>query len=441
VISFWVRAGFTLVDRFYAAGLEAPDASQAAIGLTMPFEFLMIACWVGTSNGVTARLAAAMGAGEGRKVQQVLRATRAVVHALVAGFLVLAAAIWLLTPRMAEPLGLEADVAGQFRIYATVLLAGSAFTSFWSILPDSIVKAHQDTRSTMWAGLLSGATNIVLNTVFVFVFHWGILGIALSTVLGRLAGLAYARHRAAVHERARIASGRDTAPGTFDRPLRAILALSLPASITYVVMALESLAINGIVANTPDSTETLAAWSLFDGIARFLYMPPIAVGVALLPLTAHLWGERDCARIRRELTTALRACAIYAVLFVLPLSFVLGDPLARVLTDSEVAGAYTAMGMRLLAPTVLAVAPLFIYRSCFEGMAQPRPGLVISLIRAAVLVVPLSWAGSLLAPSYGEPPIAGIYAGYVVGSALATAGMALWVRRHLAREVARPAPV
>ena len=430
VVSFWVRAGFTLVDRFYAASIDLADASQAAIGLTMPFEFLMIACWVGTSNGLTARVAAAMGAREGRKIEQLVRATRRIVHGLVALFLLLAAGIWLGTPHA----GLAPDVAQQFRVYASVLLAGSAFTSFWSILPDSLVKAHHDTRSTMWAGLLSGGTNVVLNTVFVFVFHWGILGIALSTVIGRLAGLFYALGRAAHHERLRVERGEDTAPGVFEHPLRAIGVLAFPASITFVVLSLESLAINGIVVRLEPSTASLAAWSVFDGLVRFLTMPPIAVGVALLPLTARLWGSRDCDQIRLELRVALRATALYALVLVLPGSLLFGERLAEWLTDGAEAQRYAALGMAWMPAAVLAAAPLFLYRSSFEGMQRPRPGMVIGIVRAALLVVPLTWVGAHLAPEVGQPQIAGAYAGFVTGAALATGILALWVRRTLTRE-------
>ena len=68
-----------------------------------------------------------------------------------------------------------------------------AWTTFWSIIPDSLVKAHQDTRSTMWAGICTNVVNVGLNTYFLFVLDWGVFGIALSTVLGRIAGLIYAK--------------------------------------------------------------------------------------------------------------------------------------------------------------------------------------------------------------------------------------------------------
>ena len=62
VISFWMRAVVTFVDTIFAAFLG--DRAVAAIGLTVPLEFLMIAAWVGLSTGMTSALSRAMGAGE-----------------------------------------------------------------------------------------------------------------------------------------------------------------------------------------------------------------------------------------------------------------------------------------------------------------------------------------------------------------------------------------
>src|SRR3989442_2032083 len=68
VVSFWMRSLFTFVDTIYASTLG--DPSVAAIGLSLPFEFLMIAIWVGLSPGLTSNLARAMGANQPGKIEQ-----------------------------------------------------------------------------------------------------------------------------------------------------------------------------------------------------------------------------------------------------------------------------------------------------------------------------------------------------------------------------------
>ena len=77
VVSFVMRAAFTFVDTVYAALIG--DEAVAAIGLTVPFEFLMIAVWVGVSTGLTSGLSRAMGAREGRRIEQYQRVTWVIV--------------------------------------------------------------------------------------------------------------------------------------------------------------------------------------------------------------------------------------------------------------------------------------------------------------------------------------------------------------------------
>ena len=48
VISFWMRAAFALVDTIYAAHIG--DSAVASVGLTIPYEYLMIALWIGLST-------------------------------------------------------------------------------------------------------------------------------------------------------------------------------------------------------------------------------------------------------------------------------------------------------------------------------------------------------------------------------------------------------
>ena len=213
VVSFWMRAAVNLVDTVFAA--QVGDSAVAAIGLTLPFEFIMIAVWVGLSTGLTSGLSRAMGSGQGTQIEQYLRSSWRLVAAISPLFILLAAGVWT----FGQHLGLEETTARQFQIYGAVLIGGSAFTTFWSIIPDSLIKAHQDTRSTMWAGIITNLINVALNAVFVFVFEWGVFGIALSTVLGRIGGLAYALARARFHERRRIGAQEATPSESDPRPI------------------------------------------------------------------------------------------------------------------------------------------------------------------------------------------------------------------------------
>jgi len=430
ILSFWMRSLFTFVDTAYAATLG--DAAVAAIGLSIPLEFFMIACWVGVSTGLTSGLSRAMGARQGARIEQLLAVTRRIVWLLVPAFIALAAAVWF----WADHMGLDQEVARLFAIYASVLVGGSALTSFWSILPDSLVKAHQDTRTTMWAGIWSNAINLALNTLFLFVFHWGIFGIALSTILGRFGGLIYALRKAGQHEAARKASVLDTDPTLDPAPLRSIMSLAVPAALTYALMALESSLVNWLLSTQPQATSAIAAYGIYYRVLLFAAMPIIACSVAALPYVARRFGEGDIDSVRRGMRQVFLVATIYCVVIIAP-AFVLGGPaVARMLAESPVTAELTRGALMLAPLACLTLIPFQLYRPAFEGLQRGRPGLVVAVIRYLVLTAPCGLLGMLGAEYLGVPALFGLLVGLIVASGLTSAIFSIWYGKTL-REVER----
>lgn len=428
IVSFWMRAAVTFIDTAYAA--REGDAAVAAVGLAVPFEFLMIALWVGLSTGLTSALSRAMGARQGRRIEQYLAATWRLVLSLAPLFMLLGGGIWL----AARHVGLEAETAGQFRIYGSVLVAGSALTTFWSIIPDSLVKAHQDTRSTMWAGIWTNVLNVVLNTLFVFGFGWGVFGIALSTVIGRIGGLAYALVRARHHERARLADPRPWGTDPDPAPYRAILGLAVPASLTFSLMALESAVVNGLLASMRNATEAIAAYSIYYRTAMFALQPMIATSVAMLPYAAHRIGAGDLDGVRRGLRQAGGAAVAYAVALVTPVLWFGAPWLAAMLTESELTASYTVFALRCVPLACLSGAPFLLSRPVFEAMNRGRPGLIMAVIRYVVLTGPLAWLGIVAARGAGLPALHGLIGGLLAAGALSSGLFAAWLARALRGE-------
>jgi putative MATE family efflux protein len=425
IVSFWMRSLFTFVDTYYASFLS--DAAVAAIGLSFPFELVMIAVWVGLSTGLTAHFSRAMGSGQETKLRQYLRATWVLVILCVPVFCLLGAACWLLASRLSP----GPDVAREFAVYGSVLVAGSAFTLFWSVIPDSIVKAHGDTKATMWAGIWSNIINVVLNTIFTFWFRWGILGIALSTVIGRFGGLVYALRKAAAHEAARKARSQPVVPGQDPHPYGSLFALAVPSALSYLLMASETGVVNWLLKGTENGTESLAAYAIYYRVFQFVVMPAIAASVAMLPFAGRRFGERDVAGVRGGLREVHVAGAIY-VAVVAPLLFMAAPPLARHLTSSPVTQSYLIPTLRLIPLVALAAMPFFLCRPVFEGMGRGRPGLAMSALRYLVLAAPAAWAGLIAAPALGVPEVVGLVIGLALASAASSAGFLLWTRRALA---------
>jgi Na+-driven multidrug efflux pump len=425
MVSFVMRAAFTFVDTAYAATIG--DAAVAAIGLTVPFEFLMIAIWVGLSTGLTAALSLSMTSGEGQKIEQYLSAAWRMVWVISPLFFGFGLLIWFAAPQGS----LNDEVFSGFRMYAAIMIGGSAFTSFWSVIPDSIVKAHQDTRATMWAGIFSNLINVALNTLFLFVFHWGLFGIAFSTVLGRIGGLVYAIIAARRHEVARLAEGEHNVPGLDPTPYRTQLGLAIPAGLTFMLSSVEMAIVNTMLSGLVNATAAIAAYSIYHRVTMFAMNPLIAMSVAMLPFAARLVGKKDWEGLRAGIRQALGIAVGYSIFLVAPLMVLVGPWLSGALAESAQTAGYTRFALYLVPIACLASIPFFLMRPVFEALGQGKPGLIMAAIRALVLTVPLTWAGKLLAESMGQPGLYGMMMGLLVVGLISSIAFVVWLRQTL----------
>jgi MATE family, multidrug efflux pump len=444
MISFTARSLLTSIDIPYGSRLG--DAAVAAIGLAFPLEFAFIACWVGLSAALTSHLSRAMGERHEERLRQLKRVATHMVLGLMAMFLGLAAGIYLL----ADHLGLDPEVAAYFRLYAPVLLIGAALSGFWSTVPDSIIKAHHDTKSTMVAGLLSGLLNLSLNTLFLFGFGWGIVGIALATGLGRTGGLLYALYRARRLEDARRVEWAGALPaalepagaskpggskrldeqGLFRQPYRVLLVLGVPSSLTFVLMAAEGGIVNGLLSQVPDSTAAIAAYAIYHRAVLLFLMPVVATGVAVLPYVARLVGEGRGREVGAGLRGGFVFASVYAVLFVAPTCFLAADRIAEFLGNSESTQALAGFAIRWATPLgVLVAGPFLLCRPAFEAVQRGGPALVMAVVRYLLLSVPLAWAGMAAASGWGVEPFAGLVGGLILGTGLVSILFTVWLVR------------
>ncbi len=433
VISFTLRFLFATVDLVYAALLE-DDSAVAAISFYIPFQGVYIALWVGLSAGFTASLASAFGNRDEQRIHALKSTMLRIQRTLIPVLLALGVVLWSVIPQF----GLEPELTRSFRIYGTTLLVGLPLTGFWSIYPDSIVKVHYDTRSTMIAGMLGTAANIALNTVFVFVFHWGIFGIAFATVLSRLAARGSAMRRATYHEARRHAEEGwdDPTERTWPGPLRTILKLSVPAGLTFGLTAAEGTVINKLLDDVPESTVAIASYGVYHQLSMLALMPTIAVSVAVLPYVARMVPEGHGERVRRELRATLTMVAGFALLFTIPAGWLFAPQLAGFFVaqgTGDATNPLTLEVLRLLPFGALASLPFLMLRPVFEAMHEPRTGIAVSIARFVVFSIPLVLTGRYAATGLGYQPLTGMVTGLIAASLCASLMTAILTARLLSR--------
>ncbi|MEO0444852.1 MAG: MATE family efflux transporter, partial [Verrucomicrobiota bacterium] len=179
-VGFFFNTMYNIVDTWFAGRLGTE--AQAALSVSFPVFFLILAVGTGVSQGGTALISNALGEKDEEKAQHY--AVQAVTFGFLLGLL-LTVAGWLAAPAMFRQLGAE-EYLDTSLLYMNTILAGTVFFLGASIL-NAGLNALGDTKTFRNLLIAGFFLNCLLNPWFIYggfgVPPMGIRGIALATVL------------------------------------------------------------------------------------------------------------------------------------------------------------------------------------------------------------------------------------------------------------------
>lgn len=162
-------------------GRFAGNQSLAAVGSTTSLINLLINIFIGLSVGVNVLVARYYGARLEEDVSTTVHT--AVAISLLSGLFLVVLGIF--TSRFwLELMGTPEDVIDKAVLYMQIYFAGMPATMAYNF-GSAILRAVGDTKRPLYFLSLSGVINVVLNLVFVIVFHMDVAGVALATVLAQ----------------------------------------------------------------------------------------------------------------------------------------------------------------------------------------------------------------------------------------------------------------
>lgn len=186
---FFFNTMFNVVDTFYG-GLISTKA-LAALSLSFPLFFIVLALGAGTSMGATALIGHALGSGNREDAE--LYAAQAVSFGVLHALLLTAAGL-VASPAIFRLMGASGDYLDLALAYMDVLFAGSIFFMGNYIL-NSMLNAAGDTKSFRNFLVTGFFLNLALDPWFMYggfgIPAMGIGGIALATVMIQAAGNLY----------------------------------------------------------------------------------------------------------------------------------------------------------------------------------------------------------------------------------------------------------
>ncbi len=372
---------------YYVSRLGA-DAI-AAVSLVFPIALLATTAMTGgLGGGAASGVARALGAGQRAHAAAV--AEHAIAIAVGAGLL-LAVLIGVGGPSVFAVMGGTSAVRDAATGFARVVFGGAVVTFLGAML-DSVLRGEGNVRvPAIWSSVSLGL-QIVLTPLCMFVLGWGLPGAAIAVIVAQAIALV---------PRARfvLGDGSLVRPRPWPRrfhvaPLREILRVGVPASLSTIINYLGLILLTAVLARL--GTAHLAAYGLCTRFDFLLMSFAYGFAAAVLTLVGLTTGARrpDRARIY-----VLRAGACIVALLTVPAVVLSWRPSLWIdlfSADPEI-HAVGATYFRIVGPSYPFVAVSMVLAFAFQGLGRAVVPLVWMAIRVtgvlAVAIGATRWLG------------------------------------------------
>ncbi|MBN8418411.1 MAG: MATE family efflux transporter [Verrucomicrobia bacterium] len=379
-VGMFFNTMFNVVDTLCAGWLGTE--SLAALSLSFPLYFVVFAIGSGISQGTTALLANALGAGQTADARKVF--AQSLLFATTSGVL-LSIVGWLAAPRLFRLLGAEGSYLSTVLDYMNVILAGGVFFLLPMIL-NSALSAQGTTwvyRNFLIAGFVA---NVALNPLLMW--GWaglpalGVGGIALATVIVQMGGGLFLWSHVSKAEFCRHLRREDFKPDA--QVLRRIAGQAVPAALNMLTISLGVFVITWFVKHF--GKEAVAATGIATRIEQIVLMPAIGLNSAVLSIVGQNHGAGLPHRVREAWVTNVK---IGAGLMLLGgfLVWLLRDPAMRLFTQDLVVIGHGRDYLRSSSVTLAAYPILFVTVFAMQGIKRPAYGLWMGIYRQLVAPV------------------------------------------------------
>ena len=349
VIALLVNSLYNIVDQIFI-GWGVGYLGNGATNVVFPITIIALALSMMIGNGGAAYLSLKLGEGEGEAARKGVG--NAVTLVVVVS--VLLAAVFLVFIDPVLTLFGATDVLRDYALeYGWVIGLGLPFMMI-SAAVNSMIRADGSPKYAMGSMVIGAILNVILYPVFIFVFHMGVRGAAIATVIGQVA--------------------------------------SFLVSVVYVprfqTVRLNTAAFR-LKAKACGNIVTF-------GLSSFITQFAITIVMALTNNLLAVYGAKRYDRVKKALELSLLASEVISVLAFLLFQFA---PMSVVVLFGSEGGLYNEFAVKAFR-IFLMLCPLTGFQTIaavyLQAIGKPVKSAVLSLARQIIFFVP----AALILPTF-----------------------------------------
>ena len=354
----------------------------AAVGANAFLTMLMVALFVGAGVGGGVYVAQLVGA---RKYDELsdafgcmycLIALMSTITGIVANIIAVP-----LMKAMNTPANIFDDALIYFRIYCAGLPGLSVYAS-----GSAGLRSIGDAKAPLYFLIFSAVMNVVLNLLFVVVFHMGVPGVAWATIIAEYLSAALVLLRTSTTKLAKIEINRKTL--RLRLPIiKVILKLGIPSALQQGVQSIGNVLcqryMNGFGSNA------VAAATSAMRLDGFILMPAQSISMAMSVFFGQNLAAKKEERLHQGMRVGIALCVLLSVLLSVVL-YIFAEAGMRMFTQDADVIRYGAQMLRIMCWFYWSMGVFNAFSGILRGAGDTMIVMVISII-GTVLRVPLTY--------------------------------------------------
>ncbi|MFC3800438.1 MATE family efflux transporter [Cohnella sp. GCM10012308] len=366
---------YSILNAFFLGTLHN-TAMLSALALTLPLFAIIMALGNLIGIGSGAFISRLLGEKKYEDVKHL--SSFAFYSSLALGIIVMAVGLPLIDS-IVHGLGATPDSFGFTKDYVTIMLIGSPFVVLFFTL-ENIVRSEGSAITSMVGMIVSVIVNIALDALAIFVFHWGVIGVASATVVSNIvASVFYAYHMGYKSSFLSISVKwfkvtKDIAGNVFK--------IGVPVFVMSVFLGAMSLIFNHYLVEYGE--QAIAGYGISSRLLQFPEFILMGLCEGVVPLIAFSFTANKL-RMKHTISFTIKTIVALAVAFGV-IVYLISDHLIGWFTNDP---QLIEMGSYILHVTFLSLfitGMTSLFTGIFQATAQGTAAFIMSVIQGVTLI-------------------------------------------------------
>ena len=365
---------YNTVDTWVVGNYVGNDAF-AAVGAVTPIVNMLIGAFSGLASGAGVVISQFYGAGRQDRVRDAVHT--AVVLVLILAVLFTGIGLFI-TPLMINFTNVNSNSVSDASTYLSIYFSGLIGLMLYNI-GAGILRAVGDSKRPFYFLVVCALLNTGLDLLFVCVFHMGVEGVALATILSQcisaiLVFFTLMRTDSCIKVQFKYLRLH------WDL-LKKILLVGIPAALQMALTAFSNVFVQAYINHFDEGLAPsvyMSGWTAYLKLDTLLFLPVQSIALAVTTFVGQNLGKGQVVRAKKGVTTSLLIGLGIMIVLMIPLMIFAPSIVSLLNSTPEVIESGT-MYLRLLSPFYLLCCFNQIYACALRGAGNSKASMIIML--------------------------------------------------------------